>query len=204
MLCWRLKWEKGQAMKNLLDGGFVVDWRIQSESGERVTMKWQLEEVTMGEKTKVLVMLREARRLEEGERWSSRNQAVGVDKSRSRMPCRVPTLSLSPSTPAPFPNRHQCSHTNHPPIDTRPAGPGPLFPHHSTRQASARPPVRTSRCHSETLHLAAPPNSAPDQRLPQIAMCACLVDQTCHIHPPQGMLGEASLQHSFRHDCSRA
>lgn len=37
-------------MMNLLGGGFVVDWRIQSESGERVTMKWQLEEVTMGEK----------------------------------------------------------------------------------------------------------------------------------------------------------
>ena len=48
MLCWRLKWLKGQEMKNLLDGGFVVDGRIQSESGERVTMKLRLEEVTSG------------------------------------------------------------------------------------------------------------------------------------------------------------
>jgi hypothetical protein len=43
-----LKWLKGQEMKNLLDGGFVVDGRIQSESGERVTMKLRLEEVTSG------------------------------------------------------------------------------------------------------------------------------------------------------------
>ena len=74
MLCWRLKWEKGQAMKNLLVGGFVVDWRIQSESGERVTMKWQLEEVTTGRKRRFW-WLHKARRLEEGRKKSSKQKA---------------------------------------------------------------------------------------------------------------------------------
>ena len=34
--------KKARQMKNLLDGRFVVDWRIQSESGERATMKVRL------------------------------------------------------------------------------------------------------------------------------------------------------------------
>ena len=132
----------------------------------------------------MLVMIAQGKKVG-GKREEGKQQAWRTNLGQSRMPCRVRSqLSLKALNPMLlFRSATGASHTNHPPINTRPAGSGPLFSsQYETGPLRARPCEIRGATMKRSISRPAP-NNVPDQRHPQIAMCALpRRSPTCYIH----------------------